>query len=123
MLGQRRAMVSCFSLVIAHKWDNVPLQMQPVYNDDLVERSNGFIPVRRRSFRATNSREFSPIWFKFTLENNLSSVLKLLYVQPRRMGGGGQIAAGVYIPAASYFCGFSNTSFFHIKPFLAGIIR
>ena len=99
MLGQRRAMVSCFLLVTAHKWDNVSLQMQPVYNDDLVERSNGFIPVRRRSFRAGNSGEFSPIWFQFTLENNLSFVLKLLYVQPRRMGGGGQIAVGVYIPA------------------------
>ena len=49
---------------------------------------------------------FSSIRFSCTHENNLLSVLKLFYVQPRRMGGGGQFAAGVYIPAASSICGF-----------------
>ena len=88
MLGQRRATASCFSLVIALKWNNVSLRMPPVYKDDLVKyvsfsstvfysirensNSNGFIPVRRRSLRA----------------------------------GGGRFAAGVYIPAASSICAF-----------------
>ena len=94
--------MSCFLLVTAHKWDNVSLQMQPVYNDDLVEyvsfcilslssslftrvpSSNGFIPGRLVAWAEDDSSQ-------------LACTLLLLFSS----------------------VGSSNTSFFHIKPYLA----